>query len=251
MINAGLWRKEIIEGKTAAAICCMLTILAAVLVMFYPAGWLIQFYETPRQYLGDSFVSSSMLPHYYIWSVYISRLLILFASLAGFFLGIKSFAGEIAGGTAVFLSSRPVSSRDLVTSKLFAGASLLAVSLLPSALLFTALSGRYLPGSLEQFWGNYLVLFLGAVAVYVGTMFFSSLVSRPWKAGVAAALFWGVACLTGFGESSRIFSLFHHMRAPQLWVGTPNSLFIHLGAVLVLVLVFYELTVLAWGRREL
>lgn len=271
MINAGLWRKEIMEGKKLALSGGGLMLLTAVVLYLapWPEEWLQQLYETPAGGRHEEMEFA-----YLVWSVWISRFLLLFSTLAAILLGMKSLAGEVASGTAVFLSSHPLSSRDLVTTKLFSGITLLALAILPSALFFTAVSlyREYWlqlgDGGLNLgiFWGNYLIVILGAAAIYAGAMFFSSLMSHPLPAGLAAVVFWTAAALPGWMESFtgglaallpdgfsifRFLSLFYHLRAPELWMGIPNSLYIHLGAVLVFILIFYELTTFFWGKREL
>jgi len=255
MISPGLWIKEIKEFKTVLYLGGGLLTVTAVLLpptFHLVTGWLYQSVEGIPVYLSMTEVKT--LPatfDFYAWSMWVTRILLVASLLVAFFLGVVTLAGEIKRGTAVFLSSQPFTARDIVTTKFFGGASLLALIIITATLFFSisALLSGY-SFAVSPVWLSSMVVLFGSITVFAGTLLFSSFFSPPYKAGLVALAFWILVSLPGYFESTLFYSIFYHMKSPAYFL-QGHSILIHLGLLLVVTFFFYELTVYFWDRREL
>ncbi len=256
MISAGLWYKELVECRKPVLVFGVLLVLLVPVILYewwIPGDW-YKTHESPGAYLypgGFDDILFTPLGEL-LWSSWFSSVLLVVSTAAAVVLGMRSLAGEVSRGTAVFLACIPFSPRDLVTTKFFSGACLLMFTMLPSGLVFHGVllgESRLFPTNL--FWESYLIIYFGALVVYSGTMLISSLFSRPMWAGLVALFFWGGLAIPLYFPGTRHFSLFHHMKAAEYWTGIQESLLIYLGAALVIILALYELTVFCWGKKEL
>ncbi len=254
MINGGLWFKEVKEqARLAVPLGCLLAGAGILSPLVFPwvSGWLAEEWggipllvsAGKVKWLPATFFNYSWI----LWTTLLGGLLSLFSLL----IGAKSLAGEIRGGTAVFLSSKPVSPREVVTTKFFAGIFyLFMLVLLPSFLFSLAAIFSGLSFYLVPFWTSSLICLVGVMAVYAGGLFFSSLHHNPWWAGLSALVFWVLISLPGFLVSAHSYSFFYYLRSLGYFLEGQTA-FIPLGVNLVTAFLFYEVSVYAWERREL
>lgn len=186
----------------------------------------------------------------YAWSQWTAKNLTQFASLAAIVLGMGVLAGEAAYGTAPFLLSKPLARWQAYTTKAAAGIFLLGLAIAFSTLLlilFSALKGYTLQAG--PFIVSVFIVFVGAVVVYLGTAFFSAIIPDPVKAGVVAAVFWGLASLPGFFRGTVQYSLFYQMKGVRYWLQGDFPWLVILLMLLIAYL-FFEAGVYYWRQKD-
>lgn len=186
----------------------------------------------------------------YIWSLWISRYLLSSLIFAALLLGSSSLAGEELYKTVLFLTGKPLSRREIYTTKTAAGLFLLSVIAGLSSLIILIIS--LLKGyslNISAVLLGVLIALTGSFTVYLGALLFSALTSHPLKALTAAALFWFLLFLPGFFAPSAWYSLLNYMKGVSFWVEKDNPL-VPLGLFLVICGGLYELGVWIWGNRE-
>jgi ABC-type transport system involved in multi-copper enzyme maturation permease subunit len=253
MINLALFGKELRENRVKFYLCFLaLAVLAVLLPLIYGPtrdflSKIIFLDESIRR--GIDFIGASY--NNYAWSQWTAKNLPQLATLAAIVLGMGVIAGEISYGTALFLASKPITRREIYTTKAAAGLFLLALCVLGSTLLFVLVSAwKGFALDYGAFILSAVITYAGAVLIYLGTAFFSGLFSEPVKAGVAAALFWLAASVPGYFPNAAPFSLFYQMKAVSYWVYGQNPI-VPLGLSLVIAGLLYEAGVWLWSRREL
>jgi len=254
LINPGLWFKEIKAVKKVACFCGGgMLVIALLLPPVFPlvtglfmdifGGVPFSFSLTVTKILPATFDA-------YSWSFWITGAFLMILVLFALILGMGGLAGEVSKGTAVFLTSKPISARDVVTTKFFAASSWLAALALVPNLVFSIsalVSGHYF--TVGPLWVSSLVALCGAITVYTGTLLFSSLLDSPFQALLASIGFWFLVSLPGYFKGTILYSLFFHMKSPE-YLMEGQSPFIHLGVLLVFIFLLYEFTVYSWERRE-
>jgi ABC-type transport system involved in multi-copper enzyme maturation permease subunit len=188
----------------------------------------------------------------YAWNQWLARNLNWFAALAAIGLGAGTVSGEAAAGTALFLAARPVTRREIYTTKVAAGLTLLAVCVFGSTMILVLTSS--LKGYLMDF-GVFLmavlITFAGAAVVYLSTAALSAVLPTPDTTILAAAVIWLLLSIPGyFGPPAEVFSIFYQMKAVPYWVYGQDPI-VPLGLFLVLIGLLYELGVWLWSSREL
>lgn len=188
----------------------------------------------------------------YAWSQWMAKNLTQLAAVAAVVFGAGALSSESAYGTSLFLAAKPVTRREIYTTKAAAGLTLLAVCLFGSTLILILVSS--LKGYLLDY-GVFLlaalITYAGAAAIYLGTAALSAVLSDQVKTVVAAALIWLILSLPGyFGPQAAAFSIFYQMKAVPFWLFDQNPI-VPLGLFLVLIGTLYELGVYLWSSREL
>lgn len=188
----------------------------------------------------------------YVWSLWTARSLAYLAATAAVLFGAGVISGEISGGSALFLLSRPVSRREIYTSKAAAGLFMLAACTAGSTLvlaLTSALKGHLLDST--PFLLSVLIAYSGAAVIYLGTAVLSCLLPDPVRTALAAAAIWFLLSVPGhLGPLAAQFSIFYQMKAIPFWLAGANPI-VPLGFFLVLAGIFYELGIWLWNRREI
>lgn len=250
MINLPLFKKELLENRVKLVICFM---ILAILAIFIPLSFELfhrGIFGLPRAaYLQDLELYGSTYENY-AWSQWTAKNLARLSTLTAIVLGMGVVAGERARGTALFILSRPVTKREVYTTKVVAGLFMLAAVVFGSTLVFMAVSfGKGYILNYGFFISAVLIVYAGAAVIYLGTVLFSCLFHEPVKAGVAAALFWAVLSVPGCFSATAPYSLFYQMKAiPYVCYGYDS--FIPLGMALVLGGICYEAGVWLWSRCE-
>jgi ABC-type transport system involved in multi-copper enzyme maturation permease subunit len=186
----------------------------------------------------------------YAWSQWTAKNLTQLATLAAIVLGMGALAGEAAYGTAPFLLSKPLSRRRVYTTKIIAGAILLAGIVFGSTVIFILVSGlKCFAFDRGAFLVSSALAFGGAVVIYLGTAIFSVLIAEPVRAGVAAALFWILASLPGYFKSTAAYSIFFQMKAVRYWLLGESPL-VPLLLFLVTGWILFEMGVFLWSRKD-
>ncbi len=252
MIHPTLFRKELRENRIKFIfIFCAAAALAALIPFIYePTKDLLQ-----RMNLSPypGFDSIELLVGSYdnfIWSQWVAKNLTQLSTLAALILGMSVLSSEIAYGTVLFLTGKPLSSREIYTTKAAAGVFLLALVVFLPTLLLIFISG--VKGYALDIGTIVLavsITFTGACVIYLVTIIFSLLVPQPVKALVAAAVFWLAASIPGYFVGTAQYSIFYQMKGISYWLYTGDPV-VPLGFFLVLNGLIYELGVWLWTTRE-
>jgi ABC-type transport system involved in multi-copper enzyme maturation permease subunit len=253
MINFTLFVKELRENRIKFYLCFLvLAVLAVLLPLIYEPTreffdriiFLDDEIQQGLQFIGASYNN-------YAWSQWIGKNLPQLATLTAIVLGMGVIAGEISYGTAIFLASKPLTRREIYTTKVAAGLFLLAACAFGSTLLLVMVSAWQ---GFELDYGAFMtataITFAGAAIIYLGTAAISGLIPEPVKAGVVAALFWLAVSVPGYFKGTAAYSLFYQMKAVPYWIFGENPI-VPLGLSLVFLGALYEAGVWAWNRREL
>jgi|LFRM01.1.fsa_nt_gb ABC-2 type transport system permease protein len=253
MIHPALLAKEIRENRVKLII--FLVLLGAVALslplIFEPAREFFQSIDL-SPYIDPqalNFISASF--ESFAWSQWTAKNLSQVGTLAAIVFGMGAFSNELSYGTALFLLSKPVTRREIYTTKVVAGILLLAVSVLGSTLLLAlvaALKGFDL--DYGAFFVANLIAFAGLAVVYLGTVIFSVLIAEAVKAGVAAAFFWLLLSIPGYFAPTAELSIFYQIKAIPYWLNGQSAI-VPLGFFLVLAGALYEIGVWLWNRREI
>lgn len=252
MVKPALFFKELLENRVKFWVFMFLLggLAIAIPLLFEFTGNLLGKVEL-SSYVDPGEISFILSDYSnYAWSQWTAKNLTQIASLAAIVLGMGALAAESAYGTAPFLLSKPLTRRQVYTTKVAAGIFLLALVIFGSTLiliLVSATKGYSLQGG--ALFVSTVVVFFGAAVVYLGTTVFSVLISDPVKAGVAAGLFWGLASLPGFFREAVHYSIFFQMKAPGYWLSGDYpwpTLLIFLGLAFLL----YETGVYFWKKRD-
>jgi ABC-type transport system involved in multi-copper enzyme maturation permease subunit len=224
-MSLAVLRKELREMRWKLLLGTgVLTVLAASLPLLYE--FLL---EMMRAFLSSGDLLSRFLPAgqvkmlenftFYIWSQWngknLYQLGIVFALLSG--MGL--IAGETSSQTIQFLLARPVSRRKVFFTKAAAGALVLLLMVLTStAAIF--LVTRFTPYSLEagRLWLATAITVLCLLSVYSLTLFCSTVIDDPVRAGGAALLVILASSVLGWFPATRDFSLFAYIQGAQYFL---------------------------------
>lgn len=252
MINLALFNKEIRENRVKFYLCfIVLGIMAVTLPLIF---------ELTRDFFSRMIWPDGALQHElefiassynnYAWSQWTAKNLTQLGVIAAVALGMGTLAGEISYGTALFLLSKPITRREIYTTKTAAGLLLLALCLLGSTLLFMLVSAwKGFTLDYAGFLIACVITYAGAANIYLATALLSVLISEPVRAAVAAALFLLAVSVPGYFRTAAVFSIFYQMKAVPYWIFGQNPI-IPLGLSLVLAGLLYEAGVWLWSRRE-
>ncbi|MEW5785263.1 MAG: ABC transporter permease subunit [Bacillota bacterium] len=252
MIHLTLLNKEILENRVKLYLSFALLALLAVALPFLFEPTRDFFKNVDLSYYLDqqqlNFIGASY--NNYAWSQWTGKNLTQMGVLAAIVFGMGALSGESSFGTALFLLSKPITRREIYTTKMAAGLLLLACTVIGSTLLLMLVSlwkGYPLDGG--AFLTANLIAYAGLSVIYLGTALFSALIAEPVKAGVAAALFWLLVSVPGYFPGSAQYSIFYQIKAIPYWFFGQNPI-VPLGFFLVLAGAFYETGVWLWSRRE-
>jgi len=246
MIHSSLWFKEIKEYRKLFLFCLLFTILLGIIIPYYYD----QVLELPGNISAWEGITASSL-HETSWLQWTSVVLLQLAVITGIVLGFSSLSRELTGQTLGFLLSKPVSRREIVTTKAVVGVTLLIFYIFGTSLLFGLLSWKYgvgFPGP-DSFFLSATVTFIISVIAYMTAFFFSALFSRSWLSALASILLWGAMFIPELNIAYEDYGIFSAMQEAGFWLGEENA-FIPIGIGIVLAGIFYELAVYTWSRRE-
>lgn len=251
MINLALFGKELRENRIKFYIIFFILAVIAVVIplIFEPARDFFDKITLPGQLQRElQFIGSNY--NNYAWSQWTAKNLAQLGTIAAIIFGMGALAGEISYGTALFLASKPVSPREIYTTKAAAGLMLLAFCIFGSTLLLMLVTGwKGFELDYADFMVASLITFAGVAVIYLGTLIFSALIADPLKAGVVAALFWVIASLPGYFNATAVLSIFYQMKAVPFWLFGQSPI-VPLGLALVTSGILYEAGVALWSRRE-
>jgi len=252
VINLALLAKELRENRVKFVI--MLAILgilgSSIPLLFTWTGNILRNLDLSP--FIDPGALSFIISDYgnYAWSQWTAKNLTQLATLAAIVLGMGALAGEAAYGTAPFLLSKPLSRRRIYTTKIIAGAVLLAGIVFGSTGIFILVSGlKGFAFDRGAFLVSSAIAFGGAMVIYLGTAIFSVLIAEPVRAGVASALFWILASLPGYFKSTAAYSVFFQMKAVKYWLFGESPL-VPLLIFLVTGWILFEAGVFLWSRKD-
>lgn len=254
MVQYSLFAKELRENRVKFfLLMASLTALGLLIPLFFEQVRTILEQPDLSRFVGPqdlAFITASY--GNYAWSQWNAKNLTQLATVAAVVFGAGALSGERHYGTALFLTSRPVTRREIYTTKAAAGLFLLAVCLFGSTLvllLVSALKGYRL--DYGAFLTAALITFACAAVVYLGTAALSAVLPDPAKTAVVAALGWLLLSIPGyFGLPAASLSIFFQMKAIPYWIYDQNPI-VPLGIFLVLAAALYELGVWLWSTREL
>lgn len=187
----------------------------------------------------------------YAWSQWMAKNLPRFATAAAVVFGAGALSSENACGTALFLAAKPVTRREIYTTKAAAGLALLAICLFGSTLTLILVSSlKGYPLEYGVFLIAALITYAAAATIYLGTAALSAVLPDQFKTAAAAALFWLLLSVPGYlGAAATPFSIFYQMKAVPFWLFNQNPI-VPLGLFLVFIGILYELGVYLWSSRE-
>jgi ABC-2 type transport system permease protein len=156
----------------------------------------------------------------YTWSQWNAKNLTQIGTIITILVGMNLIAGEINSQTASFLLTRPISRRTVFFSKALAGALIIILSVAVSTLAMI-ITVQFTPHSLEA--GRLTVATIittaGFLVLLALTMFFSTIIDEPVKAGGLTVLVVIIMSVFGIFRQTRPLSLFNHMYAAQYFLG--------------------------------
>ncbi|MCL5982759.1 MAG: ABC transporter permease [Firmicutes bacterium] len=156
---------------------------------------------------------------FYIWSQWNAKNLYQIGLIFAILTGMSLIAGETGSQTAHFLLTRPVSRRMIYFSKASAGALvLLLMVLISTAAIF--LVTRFTPYSLEagRLWLATAITVLCLLSVYSLTLYCSTVIDDPVRAGGAALLVILASSVLGWFPATRDFSLLAYIQGAQYFL---------------------------------
>ncbi len=247
MIHGGLWSKEAREYRLIFIICLLITILVGAISLYFP--------HLANEFTGNSAAWSRWMSSPFVdeaWLQWNSVILLQLSAITALILGFSTLSGEVGGKNALsYLLSKPVSRREVVTTKAAAGLTFLVFYIYGSSFAWGVLAwyaGHQLPEFSVFFLSSTVTLSMAAV-IYMSAVFFSSLFFRSWLAALFSIITWLAVFAPQFGFVSRDYAIFLHMQEAGFWLGKETS-FIPLGAGIVVAGIFYELAVFFWVKRE-
>jgi ABC-type transport system involved in multi-copper enzyme maturation permease subunit len=252
VLQWSLFAKELRENRVIFFLLLCVFLASAILIplSFGPHRDLVNQVELSR-YIGHQTLATGRYSNY-AWNRWLAGNLTWMAAVAAVIFGAGAVSGEIAGGTALFLATRPVTRREIYTTKAAAGLTLLAVCVFGSTLalaLTSSLKGYLMDFGL--FMMAVLITFAGAAVVYLSTAALSVVLSSPGKTILGAGLIWTLLSAPGFiVPAAEPFSMIYQMKAVPYWIYGQNPI-VPLGLFLVLIGIVYELGVWLWSSREL
>lgn len=215
-MNATLFKKEMRENRWKLITGTgLLTLLAVATPLLYEmiAGLLLQ---APAGYdWALNLMPPGMLDDYtvYLWSQWNNKNLFQIGILLAVLLGMSTVAGEVSGQTISFLLTRPLSRRAVYLSKVFAGLLMLAAAVAVSTVLMLAVAFAATTQVIDA--TRILVAtgitFTGLAAVYMLSVFFSTWLDDPVKAGGITIVLLMAMSVLGWFRATRAFSLFTHI----------------------------------------
>ncbi len=251
MINHALFVKELVENRIKFWIAMfILAVIAVSIPLLFDLTKELESMDLSR--FVDPGQLSFILSNYhnYAWSQWTAKNLTQFASLAAIILGMGALAGESAYGTAPFLLSKPLSRRQVYTTKAAAGIFLLGIAIYVSTfilILVSSMQGHAL--QVGPFIASTFVVFAGAVVIYLGTALISTLIPDPVKAGVVAGLFWGLVSVPGFFRGTVHYSIYYQMKAVPYWLQGVFPWFV-MFVLLGVGYMLFETGVYYWKRKD-
>ena len=247
MIHSGLWSKEIKEYRYVFVLGLLFTILIGFIGPYYydrvleiPGG-----IEAWGEIIASSFHQES-------WVYWNSVVLLQFSVIMAIALGVGSLSREVTNKTLDYLLSYPVSLREILTTKIVAGTTILVFYIYISSLLF-GLFTWYIGFSFpvpQQFFLSSTVTLMVALVAYMSAVFLSALFLRTWSAAAAAIILWGMIIALDLDWLSQGHGFLSPMRDAGFWLGNETA-FIPIGVGAVFILILYEISAFFWTRREL
>ncbi len=251
MINHALFVKELVENRIKFWIALfVLGVIAVAIPLLFE--FTTELGRLDLSHFVDPGELSFILSNYnnYAWSQWTAKNLTQLASLTAVVLGMGALAGESAYGTAPFLLSKPVSRRQVYTTKVVAGIFLLGIAIYVSTfilILVSSMQGYAL--QVGPFIASTFVVFAGGAVIYLGTALISTLIPDPVKAGVVAGLFWALLSVPGFFRATAHYSIYYQMKAIPYWLQGVFPWFVML-VLLGLGYMLLETGVYYWKRKD-
>lgn len=222
-MNRTLIHKEL-KSLRWKLLVAFLALVVVTLVMIVLHEQLLEFLPTDQSEL-PSFVTSEMLESFgdytnAMWLNLNDKNLIQIGCILAIVLGIGLLAPEIESETITLLLTNGLSRKKVFWTKTIIVIIALASLLLTVSALLVPLSSifgytlrhlRSIPTTLVTVLG---LSFVFAVSLLISLF----LKDRIWS-GIASALLFGLWSVLGFWKSTRIFSLFYHMRAADYFFG--------------------------------
>lgn len=253
MVQWSLFVKELRENRVKFFLLLSLFFAAAIIIplLFEPTRNFLTRADLSRYIERQSLNLIAGSYSNYAWSQWMAKNLPWLATAAAVVFGASALSSESAYGTALFLAAKPVTRREIYTTKAAAGLTLLAVCLFGSTLTLILVSSlKGYPLEYGVFLIAALITYAAAATIYLGTAVFSAVLPDQIKTAAAAALFWLLLSIPGyFGAAAAPFSIFYQMKAVPFWLFGQNPI-VPLGLFLVLIGILYELGVYVWSSRE-
>jgi ABC-2 type transport system permease protein len=251
-MNGVLIAKEIRESRWKLMMgMAVFSLLAGVIPLMY--GLIIDMISyIPPGFSG--LMGVDLLDNYslYLWSQWHAKSLYQLGTLLAVLLGMSAVAGEVNSHTISFLLTRPVSRKAVYINKIAAGIIIMAVVVIVSTGIMILISifssdqvievGRLAVAT--------LIAFIGLVLIYVFSVFFSTLINEPVRAGgITVLLLLGVSVM-GWFPLTRKFSLFTHISGGE-YIIRGSLPFIPLGLMLAFTAVFLLAGMVAIEKKQL
>ncbi len=223
-MNKTLLRKELREARWKLVVG---TGILAVMALLLPLAYefikdLIATVPSEQMDMYRHLMPINILDNYsiYIWSQWNAKNLTQLGTILAILVGMNLIAGEVNDKTASFLLSRPIARRTVFFTKALAGALILVLAVAISSIVLLV-AVHLSPHSLEagRLMVTTLITLLGLLVIYALTMFYSSLIDEPVKAGAIALVSVLAISVLGFFTQTRKLSLFTHMYGTQYFIG--------------------------------
>lgn len=256
MINKSLLRKELRENLAKFAACFLLLLIAALVsahLFHYAREWPLLFsWQTPPlgTFPGEALREPGIDYAIFSWGQWGGSSLYQLGTLTAILLAMGAFAHEKASSTLVFLSSTPLSRKQIFQTKAAAGFIMLAGCVFGSTVflwLYSSFHGYTLP--LGLFLLSAVLNTAGLAVVYLVSLIFSIHTNDPGRAGGYAALFWFALSSPGWFPTTKNLSLFYHL---QGWGIILENRFPWLFFLVILVAAaaVFRAGQLSWQRQE-
>ena len=223
MLSRSLYRKEIQENTIKFLLgVLLLGVLAIVTALSISAS------QPPEETLpgiatGELAEKLQLSLTARLWDQWNVKGLTLIGTLVTIILGAGVFAQEKAKGTLFFLTSMPLSRRDIYDTKLAAGLTLLGACLMVTTLILifsASFAGLSLP-ALPFLAGAFSAFGILAV-LYQVTIICSILTNDAIKAGATSILLCFLLSIPGWFEGGKNFSLLYQMQSRDCVLEEPS-----------------------------
>lgn len=236
-MNRALIGKELRESRWKLVVgTVVLTLFAVALVLLYDLlkGMMLQ--VPPGFDWARDFIRIDLLDdfNYYLWSQWHAKNLYQFGTVLAVLVGMSSVAGEVNSHTISFLLARPISRRTVFANKVIAGVITLGVAVAVSTglMLIVSMASTEQVIDVGRLTVATLITFIGLILIYMLSVFFSTLIDEPVKAGGITVLTLLLMSVLGWFGATRQYSLFTHINGGEYFIRGTFP-FVSLGAMIL------------------
>ncbi|MEJ6951487.1 ABC transporter permease [Natronospora cellulosivora (SeqCode)] len=170
----------------------------------------------------------------YIWSQWNAKNLYQIGSVIAIILAMSQIAGEVSSNTIGFLLSKPVPRKKVYYTKAFAGIILLSITVILTTALLLILGYLFFDDLLiYPLLIASIISLIGLYLIYSLSLFFSTIIDDPIKAGITTAIIVIASSIPGWFQTTRRFSLSTYIKGEDYIL---NNQFPYLAILIIIVI---------------